>query len=125
MQHFLGIDLGSTTSKAVLVDEQGNVVGQGLTNTRSNYDVAAKVARSEAVWDAELARLEHLLEAAKVPDAVALALRIREACRLQGAIERLTALRARCLELVKTAPDASDAYTARLDKLFAHMEDDG
>jgi len=48
MNCFLGIDLGSTTTKAVLLGEDGSVLGRGITNSRSNYDLAAKVARTEA-----------------------------------------------------------------------------
>ena len=48
MKVFLGIDLGSTTTKAVVLDDGGNVVGRGITNSRSNYDVAAKIVREEA-----------------------------------------------------------------------------
>ncbi len=32
-----GVDLGSTTTKAVLMDEGGRIIGQGITNSRSNY----------------------------------------------------------------------------------------
>ncbi len=48
MNCFLGIDLGSTTTKAVLLAEDGSILGRGITNSRSNYDLAAKVARTEA-----------------------------------------------------------------------------
>ncbi len=48
MKCVVGIDLGSTTTKAVLLDEQGTVVGRGITNSRSNYDVACAVAHQEA-----------------------------------------------------------------------------
>ena len=40
MRTFIGIDLGSTTTKAVLMDENGAVLGRGITNSRSNYDTA-------------------------------------------------------------------------------------
>jgi len=43
---FMGIDLGSTTTKAVLVDGRGRVLGRGITNTRADYDVATAVARA-------------------------------------------------------------------------------
>ena len=49
MNLFLGIDLGSTTTKAVVLDEDGNVVGRGITNSRSNYDVACAIVRDEAL----------------------------------------------------------------------------
>jgi len=48
MRTFIGIDLGSTTTKAVLLDENLEVLGRGITNSRSNYDVAARVSKQEA-----------------------------------------------------------------------------
>jgi benzoyl-CoA reductase subunit A len=49
MECFIGIDLGSTTTKAVVLDENLEVLGRGITNSRSNYDVAAAVAKQEAL----------------------------------------------------------------------------
>ena len=49
MRCFIGIDLGSTTTKAVVIDEERNVLGRGITNSRSNYDTAAAVAKQEAL----------------------------------------------------------------------------
>jgi len=49
MKIFVGIDLGSTTTKAVVLDEKAFVVGRGITNSRSNYDVACQVVREEAL----------------------------------------------------------------------------
>ncbi len=49
MDCFIGIDLGSTTTKAVVMDPEFNVLGRGITNSRSNYDVAAAVAKQEAL----------------------------------------------------------------------------
>src|SRR5579863_570232 len=46
---FIGIDLGSTTTKAVVLNEGGEVIGCGITNSRSNYDVACVVVREEAL----------------------------------------------------------------------------
>ena len=48
MRTFIGIDLGSTTTKALLMDENQVVLGRGITNSRSNYDVAAAVSKQEA-----------------------------------------------------------------------------
>ena len=45
----LGIDLGSTTTKAVALDRAGRVIGRGITNTRSNYEVASQIVREEAL----------------------------------------------------------------------------
>ena len=45
---FVGIDLGSTTTKAVVLNAAGETIGRGITNSRSNYDVACGIARQEA-----------------------------------------------------------------------------
>ena len=55
MRIFIGIDLGSTTTKAVLMDQDQNVLGRGITNSRSNYDTASRVAKHEALIDARFA----------------------------------------------------------------------
>ena len=55
MKTFVGIDLGSTTTKAVLMDEDEQVLGRGITNSRSNYDTACRVASQEAAIDARFA----------------------------------------------------------------------
>ncbi|MDA8107312.1 MAG: benzoyl-CoA reductase subunit A, partial [Betaproteobacteria bacterium] len=52
MRCFIGIDLGSTTTKAVVIDEQHKVLGRGITNSRSNYDTAAAIAKQEALVNA-------------------------------------------------------------------------
>jgi benzoyl-CoA reductase subunit A len=52
MRCFIGIDLGSTTTKAVVIDEDRNVLGRGITNSRSNYDAAATIAKQEALLNA-------------------------------------------------------------------------
>ncbi len=52
MRCFIGIDLGSTTTKAVVMGEDREVLGRGITNSRSNYDTAANVAKQEALVSA-------------------------------------------------------------------------
>jgi len=58
MKCFVGIDLGSTTTKAIILDEQSRIIGRGITNSRSNYDVACKVAKTEAYINARFGLLE-------------------------------------------------------------------
>lgn len=48
MRCFIGIDLGSTTTKALVMDENCDVLGRGITNSRSNYETAAAVSKQEA-----------------------------------------------------------------------------
>ncbi len=64
MRCVVGIDLGSTTTKALLLDEGGRIVGRGITNSRSSYDVACAVAREEALTDARFTLLARRLEGA-------------------------------------------------------------
>ncbi len=105
MRYFMGIDLGSTTTKAVLVDETGAVVGQGLTNTRSSYEVASAVAKAEALAEAELSRLA---DAAAEVGGGQLALAARRAWRVELATQRLSELEKRTLALT----DASEVKRA-------------
>ena len=62
MKCYVGIDLGSTTTKAIVLDEDGEILGRGITNSRSNYDVACDVARNEAFIDARFRLFERELE---------------------------------------------------------------
>ncbi len=57
MSCYVGIDLGSTTTKAVVLGADGRVLGQGITNSRANYDLAADVARTEAFVSARFGLL--------------------------------------------------------------------
>ncbi|MCL4857116.1 MAG: hypothetical protein KJZ55_07595, partial [Flavobacteriales bacterium] len=61
-KYYLGIDLGSTTSKAVIINEQDEIVGRGITNTRANYKVAADIAREEAIYDARFNLLQRRID---------------------------------------------------------------
>ena len=63
MRTFIGIDLGSTTTKAVLLDENQQVLGRGITNSRSNYDVAAAVSKQEAKISARFTLFKQALGA--------------------------------------------------------------
>ncbi len=54
MKCYIGIDLGSTTTKALLLDENFNALGHGITNSRSNYETAVAVAKQEARTGARL-----------------------------------------------------------------------
>lgn len=59
---YIGIDLGSTTTKALFIDENEQVLGRGITNSRSNYELACQIAREEAEIDARFALLNRYLE---------------------------------------------------------------
>lgn len=56
-----GIDLGSTTTKAVLLDGEGRILGRGITNSRSNYALASRIALNEAQNNARFGLLRREL----------------------------------------------------------------
>ena len=62
MKCFVGVDLGSTTTKAVVLDGDEKLLGRGITNSRSNYDIACAVARSEAFINARFGLFARRLE---------------------------------------------------------------
>ena len=103
MKVVVGVDLGSTTTKAVLVDEAGVLVARGITNSRSNYAVACAVAREEAHTAARFHLLRGALGAraevgADVRDAVEAEL--LAAFRLQLYLTELEELRQAILALL-------------------------
>jgi benzoyl-CoA reductase subunit A len=69
MKVFTGIDLGSTTTKAVVLDADGRVLGRGITNSRSNYAIACSIARNEALADVRFALCRRALPATGLPEA--------------------------------------------------------
>ena len=68
MKYCVGIDLGSTTTKAVILGEAGEVLGRGITNSRSNYKVACDVALGEALINARFALISAALRTEGVED---------------------------------------------------------
>ncbi len=103
MKVIVGIDLGSTTTKAVLIDEQGDIVGKGITNSRSNYHVACAVARDEALTAARFSMLERAIADRGGPAADAVregVERLTSAFRLELYQRELTVLAARILQLL-------------------------
>ena len=101
MKCYIGIDLGSTTTKAVVLDEAGRTLGRGITNSRSNYDVACEVARHEALMDvrfnllaAELDQVRHLAQTEE--DLAGLMAQVRSRVSLGQYLNRLEALEETC-----------------------------
>ena len=64
MNYTVGIDLGSTTTKAMILGMDRQILGRGITNSRSNYDVACQVALSEALINARFSLVAAELERA-------------------------------------------------------------
>jgi benzoyl-CoA reductase subunit A len=95
---FVGIDLGSTTTKAVLLDEQNRIIGRGITNSRSNYGTAARVAGEEARIDARFTLFRRALDASgsATDGHDAFLSSLERAFRLEQFLEQLGDLEATC-----------------------------
>jgi len=117
MDAYLGIDLGSTTSKACLVDGQGRLLGRAITNTRSNYDMAAQVVRDEALADARFSLAARATPEPRPEELAAL----RRAYGVEEALVGLGALRRRALALCAAH---SPAEEPRLAAVFDAMASD-
>jgi benzoyl-CoA reductase subunit A len=115
----VGIDLGSTTTKAVVLDERGEVLGRGITNSRSNYDLAAELARTEAFVSARFRLLEREVEKAAGPETLA---RLLRAFRLEQMLIQLATLRATIEEEIgRGAPGERGALAAAVAAIFARI----
>jgi len=69
MRYTVGIDLGSTTTKAVILGEEREILGRGITNSRSNYEVACDVALGEALINTRFALIRGQLLKAGLDEA--------------------------------------------------------
>ena len=103
MKSFVGIDLGSTTTKSILLDENCKVIGRGITNSRSNYATAARVASQEAGVDAQFTLLRRgLTEAGRLGDRLDDFLgTLERAFRLEQFLEQLDDLEQTCLSQIQ------------------------
>jgi benzoyl-CoA reductase subunit A len=107
MKCVVGIDLGSTTTKAVLMDETGAILGQGITNSRSNYEVACAVAHEEALLAARRHLVERAIDALDGPGADAareLRGRLLDALRLELYLDELSELDEAVMRHLAKAP---------------------
>jgi len=125
MKTFVGIDLGSTTTKAVLLDENSEVIGRGITNSRSNYSTAARVAEQEARIDARFTLFRRALKAtqsfASHLDEFLGAL--ERAFRLEQFLEQLADLEQTCLGHIggERFAKSEGAVKDALSEVFARL----
>jgi benzoyl-CoA reductase subunit A len=101
MKTFVGIDLGSTTTKAVLLDEDRKVVGRGITNSRSNYATAARVAGEEARVDGQFTLFRRALGSSGLIELEGFLGSLERAFRLEQFLEQLDDLEQTCLAQVQ------------------------
>jgi len=116
MSCVVGIDLGSTTTKAVILDGRREVLGRGITNSRSNYDLAAAVAKTEAFINARFGLIERQLEARDGTGAVG---RLRRAFVMEQLLHQLRHLEQLMVaEVERSAPAALQApFRAALEEI--------
>ncbi len=117
MSCVIGIDLGSTTTKAVVLDEQGAILGRGITNSRSNYDLAAAVARTEAFINARFG----LIQQRAAGDAAKAVPKLRRAFVLEQFLHQLRRLQQLMLEEADQSipADIRSAFTRAIEQIFA------
>ncbi|MCH8346906.1 MAG: benzoyl-CoA reductase subunit A [Proteobacteria bacterium] len=124
---YIGIDLGSTTTKAVFIDNQERVLGRGITNSRSNYELACQIAREEAEINARFALLGQHLEQSKHVGKHSSSLLKWLTCyyHLAQYLRQLETLRSECLGVRKhwNSPEAeAEKFTQALSYIFSEME---
>ncbi len=128
MKIFAGIDLGSTTTKAVLLDERGEILGRGITNSRSNYDLAASIAKEEARVSARFTLLDRELSGDPALAEIAAAFRasLQQRLRKQQHLRDLRRLRAACLaeSAAERVASISGALGERVTSMLDAMEDE-
>jgi benzoyl-CoA reductase subunit A len=126
MRCSVGIDLGSTTTKAIVLDENGAILGRGITNSRSNYDLAAKVAREEAFITARFGLLRQKVEEVAGPELLD---RLLKAFRLSQILAQLDRLRVKVAEEIdrtvadRLAGGAHEAVATIFDATEAEEEE--
>jgi benzoyl-CoA reductase subunit A len=128
MKCFIGIDLGSTTTKSVVIDENRNVLGRGITNSRSNYDTAAAVAKQEAMVSGRF----HLFRDALAKSGVlngnldAFLGQYERDFRLEQFLEQLSDLEDNCQKSIAGGHfgDAAKGVGAALEEVFRRLREE-
>ena len=126
MRTFIGIDLGSTTTKAVVIDEARNILGRGITNSRSNYDTAAAVAKQEALVAARFHLFRQELSRNRVLNGGLEAFlgQLERDFRLEQYLEQLADLGDVCNKNLQTAKfgDGTAGVGVALKELFSQLQ---
>jgi len=125
MKCVVGIDLGSTTTKAVVIDEQQNVLGRGITNSRSNYDTAAAIAKQEALVNGRFHLFREKLSTSGALNGSldAFLAQLERDFRLEQYLEQLVDLEGTCRRNLESAKfgDATAAVAEALGEVFRRL----
>ena len=127
MKLHVGIDLGSTTTKAVVMDGH-TILGKGITNSRSNYDAACAIAQTEAFIDTRFSLFRQAMERNSPTglDAAAFQDQLEANFRLQQFTNQLDYLAELAQEEAGRIRFAKlrGPLAERLDQLFASIAED-
>lgn len=125
MRTFIGIDLGSTTTKAVVIDENQNILGRGITNSRSNYDTAAAIAKQEALVNSRFHLFRQALGNTKAlnGDLDSFLGQLERDFRSEQYLEQLADLEQTCQRSLASARfgDSSAAVGEALEEVFRRL----
>ena len=120
MKCYIGIDLGSTTTKALLLDENFNALGHGITNSRSNYETATAVAKQEARTGARLTLFRRglggMLDSSDLEELMD---DLESNIRLEQFLEQLGDLRDTCSSYIK---NGDGGIREALNEVFDRIE---
>ncbi len=126
MRCFIGIDLGSTTTKAVVIDENQNILGRGITNSRSNYDTAATIAKQEALVNGRFYLFRQALGTTNALDGALDEFlgQLERDFRLEQYLEQLGDLAETCHRNLATAKfgDSTKAVEVALTEVFRRLQ---
>jgi len=126
MRCFIGIDLGSTTTKAVVIDENQNILGRGITNSRSNYDTAATIAKQEALLNGRFYLFRQALGSTKALNGALDGFigQLERDFRLEQYLEQLGDLEQTCHRSLATAKfgDSAKAVEGALNEVFRRLQ---
>ena len=123
MRCFIGIDLGSTTTKAVVLDEHQNVLGRGITNSRSNYDTAAAIAKQEALVNSRFHLFREKLASTNALNGSldGFIAQLERDFRSEQYLEQLADLERTCQRSLTTATFADAAVREALAEVFKRL----
>jgi len=128
MNYYTGIDLGSTTCKAVILNEKGQLVGRGLTNTRSNYKVATEVAEQEAKINTRFSLFEEeLIKRRPIPKEALdkILSEFEQFFRYEQYLDHLSVLKENIREELQFLPAPKKVVVSSIERdIFQRLEED-
>jgi len=125
VKYVVGIDLGSTTTKALILGEDGSVLGRGITNSRSNYDVACEISMSEALINTRFSQVSSELDRAGLAEEEKKRSldTLERFFRLQQFLDQLRVLREELTKILERL-NPSGTYTPSVTRILDAMERD-